>query len=323
MLADVFRTVIVPRPTSPLLRLGPPLRRTLLRGWLLVVARVPQAERHAALGVLGPLMIVAEMVLWTALLVAGYALLLHALGAGLKPEPSVEDALFAAGAAFTTLGLSAPHEAVSGPVRLVLVLAGGSGLTVVTLVVTFLLSVQDALHRREQLVLRVRTRTGPRPSGPALLQAHSRLAAEHDAALREFFARWEEWGADVLLTHRAFPVLAYFRSNDEDCEWLAALGAVLDACAIVVATKHEAAAEHAALCHATGTRFVRELAKQFGLLHGDGLDLDEPAFNDALRRLGPEFPPDGAWDRFQPLRAQHHQPLAALMRRFGIAPQGW
>lgn len=323
VLADVFRTVVLPRASGRALRLGPPLRRLALRGWLtLAPLRRPDA-RHATLGLLGPLLIVAELVVWVVLLVVGYGLLLHALGDGMKPEPGLVDALFAAGSMFMTLGLSSPQEAVSGPVRLVMVLAAGSGLTVVTLVVTFLLSVQEALHRRESLVLRLRVRTGPHPSGAALLDTHMRLAAEHDAAMREFFASWEEWSADVLLTHRAFPVLAYFRSHDEDCEWLAALGAVLDACAVVVATRHDGSAEHAALCHAMGARFVRELAEQFSLEYADGPDMARDTFEDALRRLGDGFGTEGAWERFAPLRAEHHPPLAALMRRFGVAPEGW
>ena len=105
VLSDVFRSVVVPRATNPLLRLGPFFRRPVLRWWLLLAGR-----RHALLGILGPLLLVLELVVWVGLLIVGYGLLLHALGSGIKPEPGYEDALFAAASAFMTLGLSAPQE---------------------------------------------------------------------------------------------------------------------------------------------------------------------------------------------------------------------
>ena len=227
VLSDVFRTVVLPRPARRGLRLGPPLRAGALRVWKALMRRLPPEARDTMLGTLGPLLVVAELTVWVGMLVLGYGLLLHALGDGMTPAPGYADAFYAAGGSFLTLGVASPQEAVSAPVRFVVLLAGGSGLTIVTLVVTFLLSVQGALQQREALVVRLRARTGPTPSGRALLDTHARLSEEHEGTLREFFTAWEEWCADVLLTHRAFPILAYFRSNDEDCGWLAALGAVL------------------------------------------------------------------------------------------------
>ena len=325
VLTDVFRSVILPRAADRSFRVAPLFRGPALQAWLAFARRRPAHRRHGLLGILGPLLLVGELVAWVGLLILGYGLVLHALGSGIKPEPGFGDALFAAGSAFMTLGLSAPQEAVSGVVRVVVIITAGSGLTVVTLVVTFLLSVQEALQAREMLVVRLRARTGPKPSGPAILETHARLAAEHDAALREFFAEWEAWSAQVLLTHRAFPILTYFRSHDEDCEWLAALGAVLDAAALVAATRHDGSAEHATLCHAMGTRLLRELADQFRLHPADAPDLDRAAFMSALRRLEQSgyAANEDAWDRFAPLRAQHHPPLVALMQRFGIAGEGW
>ena len=334
VLSDVFRSVVVPRATTGRLRLGPVLGASALRVVLAWTRRQPR-QRQALLGALGPVLLVTSMLVWVALMILGYGMLLHALGSGLRPVPSLGDALYAAGSVFLTTGLSG-QEAVSGGVRLLTVVAALSGLAVITLVVTFLLQVQTALHRRESLVLRLGVRTGPRPSGTAILLAHARLGGEGEAALRGFFNEWEAWIAEVLLTHRAFPVLVYFRSTDEECEWLAALGAVLDAAALVAALDHHGAAEHARLCCRLGTRLTTELAAQFGLHAPHTPGLTEAAFHEALGALrqagyatGPDNWPDNgpdneaAWTGFQALRSRYMPPLLAVTDRFGISTSAW
>ncbi len=320
VLSDVFRSVVVPRATTGRLRLGPVLGSSALRAVLAWTRRRPR-QRQSLLGALGPVLMVTAMLIWVASLILGYGLLLHALGGGLKPAPDLGDALYAAGSVFLTSGLNG-QEAVSGGVRLLTVVAALSGLAVITLVVTFLLQVQTALHRRESLVLQLGVRTGPRPSGMAILLTHARLGGEGEAALRGFFTEWEKWTADVLLTHRAFPVLAYFRSMDEDCEWLAALGAVLDAAALVAALDHHGAAEHARLCCRLGTRLIKELATQFGLRAPLAPGLTEAAFQEALQELrragyagGPGV--EAEWTVFQSARSRYMPPLLALTDRFG------
>ena len=168
VLADVFRSVVLPRATRRTLRLGPLLGSSVLRGWLWWSRR--RRRGHSSLGALGPLLIVAELLIWVALLIFGYALLLHAT-AGLKPDDGFGGALYAAASAFVTTGLSG-QEAGTGPARALVAIAGFSGLAVVTLVVTFLLSVHSALLRREALVLRLRARLGPAPTGLMLLESH-------------------------------------------------------------------------------------------------------------------------------------------------------
>ena len=326
VLSDVFRSVVLPRATERSLRLGPLLGTGVLRAVLAWARRRP-TRRHAVLGALGPLLIVFEMLIWVGLLIAGYALMFHALGEGLKPHPGFGDALYAAGSVFLTTGLSG-QEAVAPGTRLVAVVAAFSGLAVVTLVVTFLLQVQTALQRREVLVLRLSARTGPRPSGVSILLAHARLGSESPDLLRGFFAAWEEWTADVLLTHRAYPVLVYFRSTDEECEWLAALGAVLDAAALVMVMRHKGAAEHATLCHRLGCRLAMELASQFGLRAPRAPALVQEAFLEALAALrgaGYDSGTDdaAAWDALSRLRSHHMPPLLAVADRFGVLEPAW
>ena len=324
VLADVFRSVVLPRATRRTLRLGPVLGSTVLQSWLWWSKR--RRRGHASLGALGPLLIVAELLIWVALLIVGYALLLHAT-AGLKPDDGFGGALYAAASAFVTTGLSG-QEASTGAARAVVAIAGFSGLAVVTLVVTFLLSVHSALLRREALVLRLRARLGPAPSGLLLLEGMERLGTRREAAMLQFFAEWEAWAADVLLTHRAFPILLYFRSTDEDCGWMTALGAVLDAAALTGVSAHQQVAEDALVCHRMGARLIADLARQFGLKAPFAPGLDRAAFDSGIERLAGagymlEQDADLAWRTFERLRSQHIPPLSAMAERFGETPAAW
>ena len=187
---------------------------------------------------------------------------------------------------------------------------------------------QSALHRRESLVLRLRARVGHTPSGVLLLETLTRIGPGRDKAMPEFFLAWEEWAADVLLTHRAYPILVYFRSTDEDCGWMAALGAVLDAAALIAVMGHEDAGEHALVCHRMGARLIADLARQFDMKAPLSPGLDCAAFFDALTRLEAagykcDRDPNLLWPEFQHLRSQHHPPLTAMTQRFGEPAATW
>ena len=327
VLSDVFRSIVLPRASARTLRFGPLLGIATMRGALRWTRSWQAARRHDLLGALAPLLIVIEMLIWVAALILGYGLLLDGLRASVKAVDTFGDALYVAASSLLTLGLSGAFAA-NGVARLVIAACALSGLGVVTLTVTFLLAIQGALTQRENLVLRLRARTGPHPSGLGLLLAHARLGEERGPALVEFFRDWEAWSAAVLLTYRAFPILCYFRSVDADCEWLAALGAALDAATLLTALGAEGSTEHAALCHRMGARLAADLARQFGLHPRWSPELDEPAFRAAAFRLssigfGTTADPEASWQRFSTLRAAYAPPLAALCDRFGVAGAGW
>ena len=49
-----------------------------------------------------------------------------------------------------------------------------------------------------------------------------------------YLAEWERWCADILESQLSFPVLGYYRSQHDNQSWLAALTAVMDACAFLM-----------------------------------------------------------------------------------------
>src|SRR5207302_1875975 len=92
-----------------------------------------------------------------------------------------------AGGSFLTLGVS--DAKVWGGARVVVIMAGLTGLAIVTVVATFLLSVQQALTRREVLVLSTLTTAGHPPSGLAILETYGLNGST--SALSELFHDWE------------------------------------------------------------------------------------------------------------------------------------
>ncbi len=281
---DVFRSVVVPRATGRTLRLGPLIGDALLRLTLRFTGRHAPGPRHEVLGSVGPVVLLLQAMTWFFLLTVGFALAMHALPQGFVPPLTLTDAAYASASSFFTLGVTG-HDVVSAWARTLVISAALCGFALVPLVVTFLLNIQAALTTREQLVLRIGKQDRTPPTDLDILQRFERFGVSRDAALEHLFEDWADWSAHVLLTHRAFPVLAYFRSTDQECDWLAALGAVLDAASLLATLKRGPATEHAVLCHGIGSRLAMELASTFRCASGYEPHLTQCRFDMMCARL--------------------------------------
>jgi hypothetical protein len=81
------------------------------------------------------------------------------------------------------------------------------------------------------------------------------------AALNDLLREWEIWSANLLETYISYPVLAYFRSQHDNQSWLAALTAILDVCAVVIAGIDGLAPWQARLTFAMARHTVVDLAQ--------------------------------------------------------------
>lgn len=234
VLVDVFSTVIVPRPTHRTVRLAPLLGRLIAPGWQAAAGCIRSSRlRQDVRGTLAPVLLVVSLATWLAVLSLGFGFILHGQPGDVRADDSsLTESIFQAAMALSTLGVVGAD--VDGSARAVVAIAGLTGFAVLTLVITFLLSIQSALHRRETLVLQLETRAGRPPVATTLLAA----LGDDDAVLGNFFDRWETWAADVMQSHLAYPILCRFRSLDEDSEWLTCLATVLDAAALTIARLH-------------------------------------------------------------------------------------
>ena len=139
--ADVFASVLVPRPAHSRVRLGPAAARLLSPVWRRAsrVFRSPRLRQDFR-GSLGPMILVVSGAGWIAGLALGFALLLHAMpGDAHLPSFGFGEALFQSTLAISTLGLVGTQ--IHGGARAVVALAGISGFSVLTLVVAFQLSI--------------------------------------------------------------------------------------------------------------------------------------------------------------------------------------
>ena len=322
---DIFRSLLVPRASTRVLRVAPLLAMALFSGWQAMADRLPrQGVRQTLRASFAPLMLILTFAAWAGLLIFGFGLLFWAERTHFSIGfPTFGDAVYSAGAAFSTLGVNGTVD--GNYARLVVLICSISGLAIVTVVATFLIAIQSGFTQRETLVLRLESHVTLPPAGIAILETYGRENIV--GRLAPFFDDWERWTAEVAITHRAFSIMLFFRSNDSRCEWLAALGAVLDAAALIDSTVGDVPAEVRASTHfvlRTGARSLDDMARQFTGGRDEAMQVaDDERFRDHRRRLreaGYDVTADeaAALGRYVERRRTYAGALVALARRLHI-----
>ncbi|MFN2521116.1 MAG: ion channel [Candidatus Limnocylindria bacterium] len=324
VLNDVFQSVVVPRPVQGRFRIG---RLLIVGSWRLwrYLADRRRTDREHFLGVFAPLAVTTLLIVWITFLVVGFALGLYALREQIRPVPQdFGEALYFAAESLLTIGFG-EYLATEGATRFLATAAGAAGLGTVALVVTFLFSLYGSFQRRETLVATLDAPAGAPPSGVTFLVTHASLAMVDE--LPATFGRWEAWSAEVLETHIAYPILAYFRSTHDNESWIGAIGAMLDAATLVLTTIEGVPRGRAAMLHDLGNHLVEDLTQYFGLERGMGAGVERSEFDDARARLEDAgyavCPADPAWHDFETQRAQYAGSLNALARFWAVPPSQW
>lgn len=253
-LTDVFETVVVPGGSRASLQVTRRVGRVIL-----YLYKVGRGRNRAVSSTFAPLVLVSSFVIWMSLLALAFGLMVFGARAEFEsPVPSFGDAVYEAGGALLTVGLSTHYPAGTG--RWIVLAAGFCGLAVITMAVTYLLEVQSSITRRDTGIIKLNTSAGDPPSALTLLERFA--AIRNRGALRADLEEGRNWCATVRQSHTAHPSLIYFRSTSTGSGWPAALGALLDLALI---------AEHliddddlygpAILLREEGTRMAKELAQ--------------------------------------------------------------
>ena len=316
-LLDVFDTVVVPGFTQGWLQAARRVQRLSLPLWRHRAKQLdgpPRIDRGLA-----PFIFIMTFLVWMSLLVLGFGLIAHALRDSYHPAiRSLPDGLFTAGSAIVTIGESG-HEA-GGWARLASVVAGFSGLAVMTMAITYILEVQNALQRRDAALLKLSTTAGRPPTGIAVLESYAELGCS--AELGDFFREWRDWAAATHYSHASHPVLAYFRSIGSEMDWPLALGAVLDAASLYAAYVEGEETGAAMFLHRDGARLTAELARSFGVENRDPDRLSDEDTLALCRRLtaaGYEVREGHkGHDRLVSLREDYHGRRGAVAAHFGV-----
>jgi hypothetical protein len=329
VLSDVFLAVVVPRRAPPIgrfTRLSGYLVPGAWRVWRGIGLRIGSSERREAfLGTFGSLVAIMLLVAWVAGLILGYGLIFDAVRAQIRPEPeNIGAAIYFAGVSMLTLGFG-EIVPVGGGARLVALVAAASGLGLFALVITFLFTLYGSFQRREVAVVVLEAGAGAPPSGVNLLETYALLGILDD--LPRVFADWQEWAAEVLDTHLAYPILAYFRSSHDNDSWISSLGAVMDAATLVLTTIDGGPKGWAKLSRAVGGHCIEDLAQYFRLQVEPEVGLERSEFDEARQRLRQAGfalrDADESWAIFARLRSDYAGRVNALARYWATPPAQW
>jgi hypothetical protein len=276
-LRDVFDTVVVPGGSQAALQVT---RR--LGSVLLAIYKLVRGRGRGVSSTFAPLVLVSSFVIWMSLLAIAFGLMTYGARAHFQPPlRSFGDAVYEAGGALLTIGLSTHYPAGLG--RWIELGAGFCGLAVITMAVTYLLEVQSSIARRDIGIIKLNTSAGDPPCALTLLERFA--AIRNRDALPADLNEARNWCATVRQSHTAHPSLIYFRSIATGAGWPAALGALLDLALI---------AEHlidddrlfgpAVLLREEGLRMARELCHMIGLEPAEGAQ-DEQGLAQVAQRL--------------------------------------
>lgn len=326
ILYDVFQSIVVPRWTSRRLRLTPWMTRQLWLMWRRIAFRMSDRRRQDDfLAAYGPLIVLLTLIYWTAGLILGYGLALHALGDAIRPPvTSLGTAVYLAGTCLFTIGFG-DLVAVGPASRAIGLVAGATGLAIVGMVFSLLFSLHAAFQTREAMVIQLETRGGSPPSGLAVLETYARLDMKED--LPHLFRAWEHWTAQVLESHLAYPPLLFFRSSHESDSWVSALGAVLDAATLVLTTVEDIPRGSAQLMHDLGVHAVSDISRNLPRPPGVATDIQPWEYDEARRRLsaaGYQLADAAeAWDRFRNVRESYALGISIMARVLEAPPTLW
>jgi len=324
-LGDLFASVVVPRSVGARFRLSPIMSRRGWQWWRERSLRIEDAEkREDTLALFAPLLLVSQLAYWVFAEIGGYGLLFWALREGLRPVPGIGASIYFSGASLLTIGYG-DIVPVAWYTRTLVLVAAGGGLFTFAIVTTFLFQTYAAFQRREAFVVTMSERTGAPPSGVEFVITHVKLRMLDDvgAILREA----QQWIAEVMETHLAYPVLAYFRSSHDDESWVGTLGAILDATTLLITTIDVDHRGQAEITARLGTHLVRDFGGYFRLPEGDAAGVERAEFvavYETLRTLGvPLRALDDAWTAFAAKRAVYAVPLDAMAHWWRIPPAQW
>jgi hypothetical protein len=216
--------------------------------------------------------------------------------------------------------------AAIGPVtRVIAVLEAATGLALVAVVISLLFSLYASFQRREALVITLDALAGAPPSGVVLLE--NSLRYDMIQHLDETFDEWKVWSAEVLESHLAYPILAYFRSSHDNESWVSAIGALLDAAVLVLTTVEDVPRGPAKLMYNAGTHLVEDLSWFFRTSHVHEVGIERFEFDQACDRLAEAgftlTDREISWTKFAELRAAYAIPLNDMGRYWSIPPALW
>jgi hypothetical protein len=262
---DAFESIILPRRVTRKFRLTRAFYKTTWRTSKFLVNLLPSRKaRENLLGFYGPISLLVLIGVWAVGLVVGFGLMQFGAGSAVNTtggQPGLSTDFYLSGTTFFTLGLGdvVPR---SGLARVLVVVEAGFGFGFLAAIIGYLPFIYGSFSKREVEISLLDSRAGTPPTAGELLRRHSYDGGRE--ALRDLLKDWELWCAELMESHLSYPVLAYFKSQHDNQSWIAALTAILDACALLKVGIEGACERQAKLTFAIARHAVADLAQVFG-----------------------------------------------------------
>ncbi len=261
ILWDAFETILVPRRIGRRVRLTRWFYVLAWRIWRALARRVATpAEREAMLGFFGPLSLLLLLGVWASGLIVAFALLAMATHAPNEAPRAFTTWLYMSGETFFTLGFGDITPATAAG-RAIAVFEAGTGFGFLGTVVGYLPTMYGAFAQRELEISLMDARAGSPPTAAEFLRRTPPTG--HGALCDDLLAAWERWSAQLLETHISYPQLAYYRSQHMNQSWLAALVAILDSTALLLAREQEDTTSQASLTFAMARHALVDVTQIF------------------------------------------------------------
>jgi Ion channel len=261
VLWEAFEAVVLPRRATRRFRITRLFYRSTWIPWRWIAHQIrPTKTRETFLSFYGPLSILFLFVCWAIGLVFGFGLLYFSASRGESSPPSFLTCLYLSGGTFFTLGVGdvTPHNWRE---RWLVVSESGLGFGFFALVFSYLPVIYQAFSRREVNIVLLDARAGSPPTAAEMLRRHT---GPHGMdALQQLLHDWERAAAEILESHVSYPSVSYFRSQHNNESWVAALTAILDTTALLLASIENPCTRQARLTFAMSRHTVADLAQLF------------------------------------------------------------
>jgi Ion channel len=235
VLVDAFEALVLPRRAMRKFRPARLYYRHAWRTWRGVADTFFRgAIRQHFLSWFGPISLFGLFASWAAALIISFALLQWAVSAPLGNAtdlPSFAECLYLSGETFFTLGYGdlAP---LSWMGRFLSVLESGTGFGFMAVVIGYLPVLYQAFSRRERDIMLLDARAGSPPTAGEMIR---RLTENSSVSkIEPLLFEWERWAAELLESQLSFPLLAFYRSQHDNQNWLSGLAVILDTCSILL-----------------------------------------------------------------------------------------
>jgi hypothetical protein len=335
---DVYSTILDDRPrVGPL---GDVLNRGTWRTTLTAARRLSRRRRHRLLNFIAPLLLPGLIILYIAMIVAGFALLYEprlATQFHTTRDPAslgFSDAVYFSGMTLTTAG---DGEVIAGTwtTRLLAVAESASGVALISLTITYVLTVYGALQLKRTLALNF-YHQADEGANVARFIAHY-FVVDQFVGFESVLRAGAQNLQGVFESHIEHPVLHYFHSVEVYKSLPRALFIMLEACAVIRSCLDAEA--YPKLCRhpevgtleATARHVLGEFNENLGLdssrRKSPREEFDESRrwrqrFQQTLRALeaaGVETRKDAAagWDEYRANREEWEAPLLRYARHLG------